>query len=61
MASDPPSAYAKPSAAGSSAEALEELKRNPYDVIVLDICMPGMDGLTSFLSYFSREIFVDMA
>jgi DNA-binding NtrC family response regulator len=28
-------------------EALEELKRHPYDVIVLDIRMPGMDGLAT--------------
>jgi DNA-binding NtrC family response regulator len=32
---------------GSGAEALEELKLRPYDVIVLDIRMPGMDGLTT--------------
>jgi DNA-binding NtrC family response regulator len=34
-------------AASSGAEALEELKRSPYDVIVLDIRMPGMDGLAT--------------
>ena len=34
-------------AAGSGAEALEELKRSPCDVIVLDIRMPGMDGLST--------------
>ena len=34
-------------AASSGAEALEELKRSPYDVIVLDIRMPGMDGLAA--------------
>ncbi len=30
---------------GSGPEALEELKNQPYDVIILDIRMPGMDGL----------------
>ena len=33
--------------AGSGAEALEDLKLNPCDVIVLDIRMPGMDGLAT--------------
>ena len=33
-------------AASSGAEALEELKRSPCDVIVLDIRLPGMDGLS---------------
>ncbi len=35
------------SARASGAEALEELRRQPYDVIVLDIRMPGMDGLAT--------------
>ncbi len=34
-------------ARGSGAAALEELKLNAYDVIVLDIRMPGMDGLAA--------------
>jgi DNA-binding NtrC family response regulator len=35
------------SSRGSGAEALEELRLASYDVIVLDIRMPGMDGLAT--------------
>jgi CheY-like chemotaxis protein len=31
--------------ASNGVEALEKLKRSNYDVIVLDIKMPGMDGI----------------
>jgi DNA-binding NtrC family response regulator len=34
-------------AISSGAEALKELSLRSYDVIILDIRMPGMDGLTT--------------
>jgi DNA-binding NtrC family response regulator len=30
---------------GSAAEALDEIRKSPYDVIVLDVRMPGMSGI----------------
>ncbi|MBL0715151.1 MAG: response regulator [Desulfosarcina sp.] len=33
------------SGAGSGEEALAHLARNPVDVVVLDVRMPGMDGI----------------
>jgi len=32
-------------AVGSGKEAIEELKQQPYDVILLDVKMPEMDGI----------------
>jgi len=32
-------------AVGSGLEALEELRQQPYDVILLDVKMPGMNGI----------------
>jgi DNA-binding NtrC family response regulator len=32
-------------AVGSGREAIEELKQQPYDVILLDVKMPEMDGI----------------
>jgi len=35
------------STVGSGTDALEELKKGGYDVILLDVKMPGMDGMTT--------------
>jgi CheY-like chemotaxis protein len=32
-------------AVGGGVEALEELRFHPYDVVILDLKMPGMDGI----------------
>jgi DNA-binding NtrC family response regulator len=34
-------------AVGSGAEALEEVARRLYDVIILDVKMPGLDGIAT--------------
>ncbi|MBN1688755.1 MAG: response regulator [Candidatus Omnitrophica bacterium] len=33
-------------AAGNGEEALKKIEANPPDIVLLDIMMPGMDGLT---------------
>ncbi|MBP8645042.1 MAG: response regulator [Syntrophobacteraceae bacterium] len=35
------------SSVGSGLEALDELKKGGYDVVLLDVKMPGMDGMTT--------------
>jgi DNA-binding NtrC family response regulator len=42
-------------AAGSGAAALEELALKPYDVILLDMRMPGMDGLATLAAIKERH------
>lgn len=37
--------YCDPSHANSGKQALEQIKRNPPDVILLDLCLPDMSGL----------------
>lgn len=34
-------------AVNSGNEAIQELEKNKYDVIILDLKMPGMDGITT--------------
>lgn len=36
------------SAVGSGLEAIEEVKNKPFDVVILDLKMPGMDGHEAF-------------
>ena len=43
------------SAAASGEAALEELARQPYDVILLDMRMPGMDGLATLTAIKERH------
>ena len=42
-------------AVGSGQEALDELALNPYDVILLDMRMPDMDGLTTLAALKERH------
>ena len=35
-------------ASGSGEEALEAVARQPYDLMILDLCLTGMDGLATF-------------
>jgi len=42
-------------AVGSGPGALEELASNPYDVILLDMRMPGMDGIETLAAIKERH------
>ncbi len=41
--------------ANSGKQALEEVERNPPDLIVLDIQMPGMDGIETLETLLGRD------
>jgi len=43
------------SIANSGKQALEEVERNPPDLIVLDIQMPGMDGIETLETLLGRD------
>ena len=40
--------------AWNGVEALAEMERHPYDLVLLDLRMPGMDGLTTLRAIKSR-------
>jgi DNA-binding NtrC family response regulator len=49
-------------AVGSGQEAIEELLQSPYDVVLLDVKMPGMSGIEALakLKKINREVEVIM-
>jgi DNA-binding NtrC family response regulator len=44
----------------SGAEALDYIKRNPVDVVVLDVRMPGMDGIETLREIKARHPLVEV-
>ena len=41
--------------AGDGEQALRSIDENPYDVVLMDVQMPGMDGLETTVQMRSRE------
>jgi DNA-binding NtrC family response regulator len=46
-------------AANSGDAAIRELEQNPFDVIVLDLKMPGMDGITTLKEIMKLGLFTE--
>ena len=46
-------------AVNSGDEAIRELEQNPVDVIVLDLKMPGMDGITTLKEIMKLGLFTE--
>jgi DNA-binding NtrC family response regulator len=46
-------------AVNSGAGAIQELEQNPFDVIVLDLKMPGMDGITTLKEIMKLGLFTE--
>jgi DNA-binding NtrC family response regulator len=46
-------------AVNSGDAAIQELERHPFDVIVLDLKMPGMDGITTLKEIMKLGLFTE--
>jgi DNA-binding response OmpR family regulator len=44
----------------SGAEALEKVMANPYDVVLMDVAMPGMDGIETLKEIKKRRPLIEV-